>query len=38
MSFTYFTTHLLSYSTIPQLLLSGALGYWKWQAEHLAIA
>jgi hypothetical protein len=21
---------------IPQL--SGALGYWKWQAEHLAIA
>jgi hypothetical protein len=21
---------------IPQLL--GALGYWKWQAEHLAIA
>ena len=24
------------YYAIPQL--SGALGYWEWQAEHLAIA
>jgi hypothetical protein len=36
MSSTYFMTHLLSYFLFPQL--SGALGYWEWQAEHLAIA
>jgi hypothetical protein len=34
--FTYVSVFIIMVHLIPQL--SGALGYWKWQAEHLAIA